>query len=567
MTRNGAASTIANPNRSTEVVKPPSDSVSSLSFSPKANVFVATSWDNQVGCWEVKKSGNELSTVHMGSMSHDKPVLCSAWKDDGTTVFSGGCDKQVKMWPLASGGQPVTVAVHDSPVKEVSWIPEMNLLVTGSWDKTLRYWDLRQQSPTWVQQLPDRCYALAVQHSLMVVGTADRNIIVFDLQKPQTEYKRFVSPLQHQTRCLAAFPDKQGFLIHHTFATTGSDGTFSFWDKDNKTRLKETSRCNQAVTCSSFNHDGSIFGYSVCYDWSKGGEKYDPATAKTNIYLHQPLEADVKPRCPVGRGRSVEYFVLEKVVQPPTDSVLCSAWKDDGTAFFSGGCDNQVKMWALASEGRPVTVAVHDAPVKEVSWIPETNLLVTGSWDSTLRYWDLRQQTPTWVQRLPDRCYALAVQHPLVVVGTADRNIIVFNLQSPQTEYRRFLSPLKHQTRCLADFPDKQGFLVGSIEGKVSVHHLDESQSNKNYIFKCHRHGNEIYSVNSLKFHPNMLRCNQPITCSSFNRDGSIYAYEVCYDWSKGAQNYNPATATTKIYLHQPREGDVTPRVSADGRK
>ncbi|XP_041992052.1 protein RAE1-like isoform X1 [Salvia splendens] len=347
MTRNGAASTIANPNRSTEVVKPPSDSVSSLSFSPKANVFVATSWDNQVvGCWEVKKSGNELSTVHMGSMSHDKPVLCSAWKDDGTTVFSGGCDKQVKMWPLASGGQPVTVAVHDSPVKEVSWIPEMNLLVTGSWDKTLRYWDLRQQSPTWVQQLPDRCYALAVQHSLMVVGTADRNIIVFDLQKPQTEYKRFVSPLQHQTRCLAAFPDKQGFLvgsiggrvgvhhfdkpqadktftfkchrqggvvysvnslnfhpIHHTFATTGSDGTFSFWDKDNKTRLKETSRCNQAVTCSSFNHDGSIFGYSVCYDWSKGGEKYDPATAKTNIYLHQPLEADVKPRCPVGRGR------------------------------------------------------------------------------------------------------------------------------------------------------------------------------------------------------------------------------------------------------------------------
>ncbi|XP_042068272.1 protein RAE1-like isoform X1 [Salvia splendens] len=346
MSVNGAASTIANPNRSTEVVKPPSDSVSSLSFSPKANVFVATSWDNQVGCWEVQKSGNELSTVHMGSMSHDKPVLCSAWKEDGTTVFSGGCDKQVKMWPLASGGQPVTVAVHDAPVKEVSWIQEMNLLVTGSWDKTLRYWDLRQQSPTWVQQLPDRCYALAVQHPLMVVGTADRNIIVFDLQKPQTEYKRIVSPLQHQTRCLAAFPDKQGFLVgsiggrvgvhhfdkpqtdktftfkchrqgsvvysvnslnfhptHHTFATTGSDGSFSFWDKDNKTRLKEMARCNQPVTCSSFNHDGSIFGYSVCYDWSKGAEKYDPATAKTNIYLHQPLEVDVKPRLPLARGR------------------------------------------------------------------------------------------------------------------------------------------------------------------------------------------------------------------------------------------------------------------------
>lgn len=66
-------------------------------------------------------------------------VLCSTWKDDGTTVFSGGCDKQVKMWPLLSGGQPVTVAMHDAPIKEIAWIPEMNLLATGSWDKTLKY--------------------------------------------------------------------------------------------------------------------------------------------------------------------------------------------------------------------------------------------------------------------------------------------------------------------------------------------------------------------------------------------------------------------------------------------
>lgn len=66
-------------------------------------------------------------------------VLCSAWKDDGTTVFSGGCDKQVKMWPLTSGGQPMTVAMHDAPVKDIAWIPEMNLLASGSWDKTLKY--------------------------------------------------------------------------------------------------------------------------------------------------------------------------------------------------------------------------------------------------------------------------------------------------------------------------------------------------------------------------------------------------------------------------------------------
>ena len=42
-------------------------------------------------------------------------------------------------------------------------------------------------------------------------------------------------------------------------------------------------------------------------------------------------------------------------------------------------------MWPLLSGGQPQTVAMHDAPVKEVVWIPQMNLLVSGSWDKTLR--------------------------------------------------------------------------------------------------------------------------------------------------------------------------------------
>ncbi|KAK9096818.1 hypothetical protein Sjap_022315 [Stephania japonica] len=337
----GAAN--ANPNKSVEVVQPPTDSVSSLCFSPKANFLVATSWDNQVRCWEIVRSGTTIGSVPKASISHDQPVLCSAWKDDGTTVFSGGCDKQVKMWPL--GGQPVTVAAHDAPIKELAWIPEMSLLVTGSWDKTLRYWDTRQSNPVHTQQLPERCYALSVRHPLMVVGTADRNLIMFNLQNPQAEYKRIMSPLKYQTRCLAAFPDQQGFLVgsiegrvgvqhlddaqqnknftfkchregaevysvnalnfhpvHHTFATAGSDGAFNFWDKDSKQRLKAMSRCPLPIPCSTFNNDGLIFAYAVCYDWSKGAENHNPATAKTNIYLHLPQEVEVKGKPRIGAG-------------------------------------------------------------------------------------------------------------------------------------------------------------------------------------------------------------------------------------------------------------------------
>ncbi|GMN47114.1 hypothetical protein TIFTF001_016295 [Ficus carica] len=375
-----------------KVTQPPSDSVSSVTFSPKANHLVATSWDNQVRCWEIMRNGNVLGSSPKASISHDQPVLCSTWKDDGTTVFSGGCDKQVKMWPLLSGGQAMTVAMHDAPIKEVAWIPEMSLLVTGSWDKTLKYWDTRQPNPVHTQQLPDRCYALTVRHPLMVVGTADRNLIVFNLQSPQTEFKRIMSPLKYQTRCVAAFPDQQGFLVvgldflvllfppvylivgsiegrvgvhhlddsqqsknftfkchrdgteiysvnslnfhpvHHTFATAGSDGAYNFWDKDSKQRLKAMSRCSQPIPCSTFNNDGSIFAYSVCYDWSKGAENHNPATAKTYIYLHLPQESEVKGKPRVGTsGRNFNFYPACRLM--PNDSVLVLRQKPSRSAF------------------------------------------------------------------------------------------------------------------------------------------------------------------------------------------------------------------------------------------
>ncbi|PWZ32455.1 Protein RAE1 [Zea mays] len=247
----GASAANHNPNKSFEVTPAPGDSVSSLSFSPKANHLVATSWDNQVRCWEVMAGG---ACQAKASISHDQPVLCSAWKDDGLTVFSGGCDKQVKMWPLLSGAQPTVFSGHEAPIKELAWVPQMNLLVSGSWDKTLRYWDIRQPQPVHVQQLPERCYALSLCYPLMVVGTADRNVIVFNLQNPQIgsiegrvgvhhveesqQGKNFTFKCHRDGNDIYAISSLNFHPVHGTFATTGSDGSFNFWDKDSKQRLK-----------------------------------------------------------------------------------------------------------------------------------------------------------------------------------------------------------------------------------------------------------------------------------------------------------------------------------------
>lgn len=82
--------------------------------------------------------------------------------------------------------------------------------------------------------------------------------------------------------------------VHGTLATVGSDGRFSFWDKDARTKLKTSEQLDQPVAACGFNHNGNIFAYASSYDWSKGHEFYNPQK-KNYIFLRNAAE-ELKPR-------------------------------------------------------------------------------------------------------------------------------------------------------------------------------------------------------------------------------------------------------------------------------
>lgn len=82
---------------------------------------------------------------------------------------------------------------------------------------------------------------------------------------------------------------------HGTFSTAGSDGTFHFWDKDAKHRLKGYPNVGGAITATTFNRNGSIFAYAVSYDWSKGYQMNTPSYP-TKVVLHPVQGDECKPR-------------------------------------------------------------------------------------------------------------------------------------------------------------------------------------------------------------------------------------------------------------------------------
>jgi mRNA export factor len=104
-------------------------------------------------------------------------------------------------------------------------------------------------------------------------------------------------------------------------------------------------------------------------------------------------------------------------------------------------------------------------------------MIVTGSWDKTIKYWDMRQATSVCSIDCQDRVYAMDVNDRLLVVATADRYINAINLDQPEKWYATIQSPLKQQTRAISCFKQGDGYMVGSIEGRCAFQYLDAKNS------------------------------------------------------------------------------------------
>lgn len=178
---------------------------------------------------------------------------------------------------------------------------------------------------------------------------------------------------------------------------------------------------------------------------------------------------------------------------------------------WSGGCDNEVKMFDFQAQ-KDFTVGYHTQPVRCVEYVQDVNLTATASWDKTLRLWDPRtadtgKQEPVACLDLPDKAYTMSVCGDKVIIGTAGRRINIWDLRNMTGSLRESL--LKYQVRCIEAFPNKKGFVLSSIEGRVAVEYMDMAPGvqGQKYAFKCHRikdpaTGLEmIYPVNAISFH------------------------------------------------------------------
>uniref|UniRef100_A0AAY5KQK6 Mitotic checkpoint protein BUB3 n=2 Tax=Esox lucius TaxID=8010 RepID=A0AAY5KQK6_ESOLU len=312
----------------------PEDSISAVKFSPSTGQFLlVSSWDSTVRLYDV--AGNSMRMKY----SHLAPVLDCAFYDP-THAWSGGLDTQLKTHDLNTD-QDTIVGTHDAAIRCVEYCPEVNVMVTGSWDRSVKLWDPRTPCNAGTFTQPEKVYTLSVAGDRLIVGTAGRRVLVWDLRNMGYVQQRRESSLKYQTRAIRAFPNKQGYVlssiegrvaveyldpsqevqkkkyafkchrlkengieqvypvnaisfhsVHNTFATGGSDGFVNIWDPFNKKRLCQFHRYPTSIASLAFSNDGSTLAIASSYMQEQGDINH-PEDA---VFIRQVTDAETKPK-------------------------------------------------------------------------------------------------------------------------------------------------------------------------------------------------------------------------------------------------------------------------------
>lgn len=125
---------------------------------------------------------------------------------------------------------------------------------------------------------------------------------------------------------------------------------------------------------------------------------------------------------------------------------------------------------------------------------------MTGSWDKTLKFWDLRQARAILTLDLPDRCYCADVHYPFAVIGTAVTDcLLLLRLDTGGPIEQRKIDLIRPRTtkenankdnfcdhhRCLSIFENKDGipsgFATGTTKSRVFIQHFNALLKKVNY--------------------------------------------------------------------------------------
>jgi WD40 repeat protein len=274
-----------------------------------------------------------------------------AWGPDGRRFATGGTDGTVRVWDASSGEKLFVLRGHTKYLHGVAFSPDGRRIASSSVDGTVRVWDAEKGEQirtlkghtSWVGGVlfsPDGKW----------LASGSNELILWDARTLER-----VRTIPRQSAWLAWSPDGRTLL-----AGGMDDRTITRWDAATG---KELSRFSLKLQ-----------GGSAFYHLSPDGKTlYARCVASPGPFVHA-YDAVTGRELFAARG--------------PAGPVFAVAVSPDGRTLASGGADNAVRLWDLATCTPVAALERHTDRVLSLAFSPDGKLLASGSSDGTIVMWD-----------------------------------------------------------------------------------------------------------------------------------------------------------------------------------
>ncbi len=181
----------------------------------------------------------------------------------------------------------------------------------------------------------------------------------------------------------------------------------------------------------------------------KKARRYKNDLLMRKSYTFEPLETTELGELKISDSYielSDETGVCSKTFIGHLEPVICLQYDKKLSRIFSSSSDGKINIWPLSDPVGPnedtsdtlcTSLEEHKSCVSSLLLLPEENRLISGSWDSSIKIWDLNSLkcVNTFDKKVGVNCLCLLENKNELACGKIDGQIDVFDLVTFKDAY------------------------------------------------------------------------------------------------------------------------------------